>query len=185
MSPIHKRHPIRSFSAPAVTLGFLLVCLGLVLTAQLKPGLEGLEGLYRYKFQNGLMNGKKYESENRLALLKVTYASAYFSTHLEWANGHTCDLSGIADLDATGALIYRKPSIEGQTCLFSIKTTRNGLVFGDEGGACRLVSCGVRGRLAGVEFRFKDRGQLNGDEIRKSREFANAVVEHKQPPPER
>jgi hypothetical protein len=163
-----------------LSLAVLMFCLAAGAIDRLS--IDGFEGLYRYKFKNGLMNGTKYESENRLALLKLTPISAYFNTHLEWANGHSCDLSGVADLDTNGALVYRKPSIEDRICIFSIKATSDGLVFGDEGGACRLISCGARGRLAGVEFKFKERGKLPADEIRKSRDFERAVEEHEHQP---
>jgi hypothetical protein len=182
MTSVQKRPPISGPYAAPLFLAVLMFCLAIGLTAQPRSSIDELEGLYRYTFKNGLMNGQKYESENRLALLKLTATSAYFNTHLEWANGHTCDLSGVADLDPNGNLIFRQPSIEGRICVFSIKPTRDGLVLGDEGGACRLISCGARGRISGVEFKFQGRGKLHADEIRKSRDFERAVEEHQHPP---
>jgi hypothetical protein len=168
-----------SLCAALFFLPCLLLCLTGILTGQLKSALDSWEGTYRYKFANGLMNGKKYQSENRLDLLKLSAKTAYFNTHLEWANGHTCDLFGVADLDPAGALVYRTASIEGQTCIFKIKASPSGIVFDDEQGACRLVSCGNRGGYEGVEFKFKNRGKLNAEEIRKSDDFTAAIEEYK------
>jgi hypothetical protein len=154
----------------------LAICLGLA--AADSPDLSKLAGLYRYTFQNGLVNGKKYRSENKLELLPLGATSAYFHTHLEWANGHSCDLAGVAGAAPDGSLEYRKPSLEGQTCLFRIRVTKDGLMFEDEGGACRMISCGARGMLDGVEFKFRQRSVLNAEAVQKSDEFQQAVEEH-------
>ena len=168
-----------SYPSVAPGLASLVLFLVGVATGQSKRGVEGFEGFYRYRFNNRLMDGTPYQSENRLTVLKLSANSAYFLTHLDWANGHTCDLSGVAELDPTGAaLVYRKPSLEDKVCVFRISRGKDRLVFSDDDGACRIISCGSRGMLATVEFKFKDRSVVKADRIRKSSEFTSTMAEH-------
>jgi len=179
MTSIHKKMQLSRGSIAAAFSVSLVFLLAVEASGQPKRGIDGLEGLYRYRFDNGLMDGTKYKSENRLTILKVTASSAYFNTHLEWANGHSCDLSGVADVDSSGALVYREPSLEGRVCVFTIKQDADRLVFDDKEGSCRLISCGTRGMLSGVEFQFSSRAKVRADEIRKSPDFARALEEYK------
>jgi hypothetical protein len=164
--------------------GFIIACL-CVITLCSKAGednnLKKLEGIYTYSFHNGLMNGKKYISRNKLQLLQVAASAAYFNVHLEWANGHVCNVSGVAQVEANEAeLVYRKPSIDGKVCKLTIESKQGGIEIGDEAGACRLVSCGTRGRLDGVQFSFKSRAKIRRDSVRQSPDFVRAWEEYNQ-----
>jgi hypothetical protein len=146
-----------------------------------KDALQALKGTYTYSFPNGLMNGKKYSSQNKLQLLPITPSAAYFNVHLDWANGHVCNISGVARIEGNEAeLVYRTPSIEGKTCKLTLNSKREGIEIGDKAGACRLISCGTRGRLDGVQFSFKSRAKIQGESIRKSRDFKHAWEEYNQ-----
>jgi len=167
-----------------VRRNFFVACLGMIALCT-KAGedssLKAMEGKYVNSFPNRLMNGQTYISHNELQLLQVASSAAYFNIHLEWANGHVCNISGVAEADGDeAALVYRKPSIDGKTCKLIIKSTGGSIEFGDEAGACRLVSCGVRGRLDGVRFSFKSREKIEGDSVRQSPNFVRAWEEYRE-----
>jgi hypothetical protein len=125
--------------------------------------LQALEGTYSYSFTNGLVNGQKYVSRNQLQLVQVTSSAAYFNVHLAWANGHVCNISGVAQVEGNDAeLVYRKPSLEGKTCKLTINSQRDGIELGDEAGACRLISC----------------GKIQADTVRQSQDFVRAWHEY-------
>ena len=144
------------------------------------PSLEELEGLYKYTFPNMLMDGTEYTSANRLVLFQTSPHALYFDTHLDWANGHSCDLSGIAELDQKSqrTLVYSVPSNSGKTCTFTINLKTNKLVFGDSDGVCRLLSCGNRGMLDGVEFQYNTREKIKPADIKKTPGFKRATQEY-------
>ncbi|GLQ32399.1 hypothetical protein [Litoribrevibacter albus] len=141
------------------------------------PTLDGLQGIYKYTFPNALMDNTQYTSENRFLLMQISPVTAYFETHLEWANGHSCDLSGIADVQQQ-ALTYSTPSIMGKTCSFNINLGKDRLTFSDDNGACRLISCGARGLLDGIEFEYNSRNEISPDAIKKTPEFIRALSEY-------
>ena len=144
------------------------------------PNLEELEGIYTYSFSNMLMDGTTYTSENKLTLLQTSPHALYFNTHLEWANGHSCDLSGIVerDLNSPKTLVYSKPSIMKKTCIFTIHVDKNKLFFSDKGGVCRLSACGARGMLEGVEFKYTTRKKISPANVKKTEDFKNATKEY-------
>jgi len=144
------------------------------------PSLEELEGLYKYTFPNMLMDGTEYTSENRLLLYQSSPHSLYFKTHLDWANGHSCDFSGIADIDLESRqmLIYTESPDRVKTCTFTLRLETDKLVFADKEGACRLFSCGNRGRLDGVEFQYNTREKITPASIRKTDDFNRALNEY-------
>ncbi len=99
----------------AIIIGVTAFC-----QAEELPNLNKLQGLYKYSFPNRLMGGTKYTSENRFLLMPLSPDTAYFDLHLDWANGHSCDLFGIAEVKSKRMLIYSEPSIYGKTCIFTI-----------------------------------------------------------------
>lgn len=141
-------------------------------------GLDKVEGSYEYTFPNRLMDGTQYTSKNQLLIMRDSQNTAYFNTHLDWANGHSCDLAGIADIKSQSTLVYRVSSIMNKTCRFEINIQSNKIVFGDKDGACRLISCGARGMLDEVEFELKSRKQIKPAVIKKSREYIRALEEY-------
>jgi hypothetical protein len=109
------------------------------------PDLDKHAGVYKQRFENGLVSGETYISEDIFELVKVSKGAAYFRVHMEFFNGHECNLWGIAELTAA-ALVYHGPvDYDGKPCVFNITADGDGIVFDDVGGACRNLSCGARG----------------------------------------
>lgn len=121
----------------------------LALMAQGKDGgsLPALmAGVYKTKFENALVGGEPYLSENILEIVPTRGRAAYFRIHLEFYNGHECAISGIADARGD-TLIYRGPDdVDGQPCILSLRRARDGVhIYEGENGACRNQTCGARG----------------------------------------
>ena len=68
--------------------------------------IDTLAGVYKTQFKNGNIDGGKYDSEDILEIVKVSPTAAYVRTHLEFFNGHVCNIQGVADVE-DGALVYR------------------------------------------------------------------------------
>lgn len=143
------------------------------------PTVESLQGVYKESFQNAMMDGTQYTSENRFLLMPVSPVTAYFDLHLEWANGHSCALSGIADVTSPQILTYSTPSILEKTCTFNINLGTQKFSFSDSNGACRLISCGARGLLDGVEFEYGMVEKIEPSKVKKTSDFMQVMSEYK------
>lgn len=157
----------------------VILAVGTMVSCTVLPSIEDLDGLYKYNFPNMRMDGTDYTSENRLLLFQTSPNALYFETHLDWANGHSCDLSGIAELDLESRqfLLYTAPSLSEKTCAFTIRLEKDKLVFDDQGGACMLSSCGSRGSFDGVEFKYNTRHEIEPASIKRSPGFRRATQE--------
>src|SRR6185437_16053133 len=82
--------------------------------------IDKIAGVYKKQFANGNIEGGQYRSEDILEIVKVSPTAAYVKTHLEFFNGHVCNIQGVADLES-GALVYHGPNnIEGKPCELSV-----------------------------------------------------------------
>lgn len=136
--------------------------------------IDKIAGLYVTHFRNSDVSGEKFWSDNELELVKVTPATAFFSTHLEFFNGHECELSGIAEVSGQ-SLIYRDPD---QQCELRIDVGGGKLAFDDKDYHCREQSCGMRGGYSGVTFALKARRPV-GDiaKLKASDDYVEALKE--------
>jgi len=141
--------------------------------------VDSLQGVYKESFQNAMMDGTQYTSENRFLLMSVSPVTAYFDLHLEWANGHNCALSGIADVTSPQIMTYSTPSILEKTCTFNINLGTQEFSFSDSNGACRLISCGARGLLDGVEFEYEIVEKIVPSKVKKTSDFMRVMSEYK------
>ena len=122
---------------------------------------QKIAGKYRHSFANGDVQGDHYRSTDTLTLTPVGSASIHFDAHLEFYNGHTCDLSGGALFRKNGSFVYDdKPTNANSTdpvCHLGIKPTATGVTFEDYTGGCKMTSCGERGGWNGASFTFAER----------------------------
>jgi hypothetical protein len=120
-----------------------------------------LAGRYRHSFANGDVQGDHFRSTDTLTITPVGRASIHFDAHLEFYNGHTCDLSGGALYRKDGSFVYDDaPSNvipDAPACHLLITPTPTGITFQDPAGGCKNVSCGERGGWDGASFTFAER----------------------------
>lgn len=169
---------INRFSFP-VFLATILVSKLPICQASEPPTVDSLQGVYKESFQNAMMDGTQYTSANRFLLMPVSPVTAYFDLHLEWANGHSCALSGIADTTSPQIMTYSTPSILEKTCTFNINLGTQKFSFSDSNGACRLISCGARGLLDGVEFEYGVVEKIVPSKVKKTPDYIRVMNEYK------
>lgn len=136
-------------------------------------------GRYSRHFQNGLVDGSTYWSDDVLEIVKLDPRRAYVRTRLNFYNGHECSIFGIAHAERD-ALVYRErePNGEGGHCVLRISATRGGVRL-DDGGSCH-DHCGARGGLNGVDFDRKSRRPITYmDPLKRSSEYRAALAEEK------
>ena len=127
------------------------------------------------------MTSGPYPSDNVLEIVPVGAEAAYFRTQLEFANGHECNFSGVADLSGS-SLVYRDPE---QQCELHLDVTSGKIAFDDKGGHCREQSCGARGGYSGVTFDLKARRPIGYmQKLLTSQEYLDAVKAYRAGHPE-
>jgi hypothetical protein len=108
------------------------------------PPTSELAGVYKTRFRNADVSGDSYMSENVLTIAPYRPGLTYFSVHLEFFNGHECEISGIAKA-SDDELRYHKILMD-EPCDLTIRRAADGIhVFEASNGACRNESCGMRG----------------------------------------
>lgn len=170
---------VKKLSSTVVSFAVLLISAISFCQASDLPTVRSLQGAYKESFQNAMMDGTQYTSENRFLLMPVSPVTAYFDLHLEWANGHSCALSGIADAISPQILTYSTPSILEKTCTFNINLGPKKFSFSDSNGACRLISCGARGLLDGVEFEYGMVEKIVPSKVKKTSDYIRVMNEYK------
>jgi hypothetical protein len=141
--------------------------------------IDTLAGVYKTQFKNGNIDGDKYQSEDILEIVKISPTSAYVRTHLEFFNGHVCNIHGVADVE-DGALVYHGPdNIEGKPCELSVRLVRGRVTLDDKEGHCAIGTCGNRGMYNGTTFDLKRKRPIRYmDVLTKSDQYKAAVKEH-------
>jgi hypothetical protein len=137
-----------NLAASALALALLLPASG---HADAAP-VSAWTGVYKSQFDNALVSGERYRSENILEVAAYSPEAAYLRLHLEFANGHQCALWGIAEVVGP-ALVYRAPaSGADRPCVLTLRRGAGKLTLDDQGDVCRLQACGARGIFSGIGF---------------------------------
>ena len=148
--------------------------------------IDDVTGVYKSRFNNGLVDGTTYKSEDVLEIVKVSPRQAYVRAHLEFYNGHVCDISGVAQLE-NGALVYRPHENLGKDkCELALQRKGDKIVFGDKNFACKDMYCGARGSFNDESFPMSSRRSIRYmPRLLASRQYADAMREQglAAPPP--
>jgi hypothetical protein len=141
--------------------------------------IDKIAGVYKKRFQNGLVTGEKFQSENILEIVKHSPTTAYVRIHLEFFNAHLCDIAGIATIK-NGALVYPgETDADDKQCLLTVRASRDRLTLLDPTGACGRTTCGARGMYNGVAFEMKQRRPIRYMKvILNSDEYKAAIEEY-------
>jgi len=140
--------------------------------------IASVQGVYKSRFKNGLVDGSTFESENILELVPVRPGTVYFRTHLEFYNGHLCDLSGLASWRRAGVFLYEATALdESPPCRLRIAVTEKEVRFEDVDQTCK-VYCGARGTFDGQGFPRSARREIRYlERLKASREYREALGE--------
>lgn len=169
-------------------LGAAMLCLLPAHAAEKKKPTElmhEIDGVYKHRFKNTMAVARQadqtYESEDIVEVLPYDDKHLYLRAHLEFANGHTCDIAGMAGYEH-GAFVYHDPTPpqpRERACALRLHVTDKKLVLTDREtpdaeATCRAY-CGARGDLdyeigrdARSEIRYVER-------LKKSKAYRQAV----------
>lgn len=147
--------------------------------------IKNIEGVYKSRFENGLVSGETYQSEDIIEIVRYSPETIYFRVSLQFFNGHTCGLSGIAKY-VDEAFVYKSEvsSPEQRACTLKISAKKDVLhitdrVNADSASTCREY-CGIRGSLGDYSIdRSKKRKIRYLPIVLKSRQYIDAVEEFK------
>ncbi|HTK85346.1 MAG TPA: hypothetical protein VL625_09705 [Patescibacteria group bacterium] len=149
--------------------------------------IDGVDGVYKKRFLNGDVSGDQYISENVLEIVKYDERDAYIRSRLEFYNGHTCAIWGIAKLEGR-ELLYsewhdRDPWTKDKgpaVCTLRIGIFGDRLIFSDDNGTCYHFHCGMRGWFGESYFERSGRRRIRYMErLLASSEYAEAVEQFK------
>ena len=168
---------MRRIQAWAIVLSLLAPAGALAATS----ALDAMAGDYRRGFQNGNVFGDHYRSVDTLRIVKLSSDAAYVEAHLEFFNGHSCDIAGVGRMEDS-ALVYRTDKtseVTAGSCVFGVRIARDAVFLSDDEDHCRAYYCGARGTLEGVTFPLSSRRRVTGfARLRASDAYKAAMVEY-------
>jgi hypothetical protein len=158
---------------------FLLLCVAFAAVAAGPAAFDParIAGRYSHHFLNGLVDGSHYWSDDVLEIVPLDPQRAYFRAELQFYNGHSCSIFGVAHAEA-GGLVYREPqaNMDGGHCVLHIRETATGVRLEDD-QSCH-DHCGARGTLNGDDFDRKGRRPITYmDRLKRSSEYRDALAE--------
>jgi hypothetical protein len=130
----------------------VILTLAVIAAAPVSP-VTSLAGRYSKHFQNGMVDGSKFWSDDVVEIVPVDAGHAFFRSELAFFNGHSCSIAGVAKA-VGGKLVYseKQPSYDGgPTCRLTITTKGKSLLLDDGDGSCQSY-CGARGSLTGFDL---------------------------------
>lgn len=140
--------------------------------------VEEIAGVYKTHFKNELVSGEKYISEDILEIVPIGKHEAYVRMKLEFANGHSGDISGIAREENEKLVYYSKKN----NCLVNYVITKDNIMT--EADYSKYPGCtyyhGARGTLNGLKFPRKNKRTIRYmARLKASTEFKDAMQEFK------
>jgi hypothetical protein len=147
--------------------------------------INELQGVYKHRFQNGTVDGEKYQSEDIVEIVAFDATSIYIRTHIEFFNGHQCDISGIAKYE-NGFFVYHSSEKAFGTDLYcTLKVSQDqkniNLTDIDEANQVSTCSyfCGARGSFNNYSISKSSKRNIRYlDRLKASTEYNSAVEEY-------
>ena len=146
-----------------------------------KAFLSRVAGVYRHRFKNAHVDGTTYESEDILEVVPVNDSAAYVRMDLEFYNGHSGRIYGIATY-GKNSLVYDNGKEGDRRCVVEYVWSVDSVVTRadyDQTPGC-LAYHGTRGTLDDAKFLIKSRQTIRYmDRLKNSPEFAEAMEEYR------
>jgi hypothetical protein len=143
--------------------------------------LMQVAGVYKTQFKNGDVNGDKYPSEDVLEVVPIDDHAAYVRMDLEFFNGHSGRIFGIATY-GRNSLIYDNGEQGDERCVVEYVWSSDKVMTRadyDKTPGCREYH-GARGSLDRAEFLVKKKQTIRYmDRLKNSREFKEAMSKYR------
>lgn len=137
-----------------------------------------LAGRYSRSFENGLVDGSKYTSEDIVEIVTVDPRHSYVRLDLQFFNGHICGLQGVARAEGA-ALVYREPGVPfgERQCVLRIERKGSQLTWDDGDNSCASY-CGARGSMGVGALPWRSKRRISYlARLKGAREYRNALTE--------
>lgn len=152
-------------------------------TAAASKAISAIEGVYKHRFTNALISGEQFQSEDVIEIMSYSPDAIYFRIQLQFFNGHSCGIYGIAEYDK-GSFVYTNhdDTSTEQACTLTIRHQKKWLnitdaVGTDNSSSCRFY-CGMRGSLRNYDISMSKKRSIKYlPLIKNSRQFRAAVDE--------
>jgi hypothetical protein len=139
--------------------------------------LAKVAGVYKGQFQNAFVNGEKYPSEDILEVVPIDDHAAYVRMDLEFFNGHSGSIFGIATY-LKNSLIYDNGKSGDERCIVEyVWSLDEVLTHADyeKTPGCTFYH-GARGSLDGAKFPMTKRREIRYmQRLKDSKEFKEAM----------
>ena len=144
-------------------------------------------GRFSEHFPNSDIDGDRFWSDNVVEIVPVSANAAYFRIHLEFFNGHLCDLSGVAQTSGTGLRyqesvqvydVHAVGNMKNSQCVLQISKQDDHLLLqeSDPDLGCKENYCGVRGGFDGVTLPWKSHRSITYmQKLKTSNEYRDAL----------
>jgi hypothetical protein len=153
----------------------------------LKPGSESsaflaqVAGACKAQFRNGNVDGAKYQSEDILEVVPVDDHAAYVRMDLQFFNGHSGSIYGIA-IYGKDSLVYDNGKERDDRCIVEYIWSSDKVVTKADYAktpGCRAYH-GARGSLDRAEFSVKKKQTIQYmQKLKESRQFKDAMEEYR------
>ena len=134
--------------------------------------MQQLAGRYTHRFKNGDVSGEVYYTTDVVEILPLDSTRAAFTLDLNFFNGHSCGIGGVATLEGD-RLIYQETESNpwsDKGCRLEIWRDRTKLRWTEgEGTSCQSY-CGARGGLSNGEISYRSRRKISADRAKELRE---------------
>lgn len=161
---------------------------GHVLAQDAKPDpIAEIEGVYKHRFKSGIITPPgtpeaSYMAEDVIEVVRYDDTHVYLRAHLDFFNGHSCGISGIAARENGGFVFHDpEPPLEGDAqCRLRVRKVGDKLrltdrVTPDGVSTCRSY-CGARGSLSDYSIPLAKRRPIRYlDRLKSSREYRKAI----------
>src|SRR5215813_3454451 len=142
--------------------------------------LGRVAGVYRHQFENAFVSGEKYRSEDILEVVPVDDHAAYVRMDLEFFNGHSGSIYGVATYGKS-SLIYDNGEKGDDRCVLEYVWSSEKVMTRadyDKTPGCRAYH-GARGSLDGVEFPVKKKQTIRYmQRLKASPQFIEAMEKY-------
>ena len=144
--------------------------------------LARVAGVYKTQFENGFVNGEKYRSEDVLEVVPIDDHAAYVRMDLEFYNGHSGRVFGIATYGKNSLLYDNHQTGDGHCVVEYVWSNTEVITHADYEKTPGCISYhGARGTLEGAKFSVKKRQEIHYmQRLKNSVEFKKAMDEYQQ-----
>jgi hypothetical protein len=162
------------------------VVAALALTAAATPTADvapELAGRFYTQFPDMFMTGEKYVGENVVEIVPVGPRAAYLNLRLDYANGHQCELSGLARQEGHALVLRAGSEGGGPACVLRVYRDGKSLMIDDSkgsgtDGSCQQY-CGARGTLSKVTMPFASKRPIRYmPRLKASQDYRAAVEDY-------